>query len=168
MALAPGLLGAHEGGRPGHPGTLAEILVLECQAEVGDVRLPGSIHQDVGGLDVSMDQAARMSVVQGLGDRRHQIRRLVQGGARSPDPAGQVAPLDVLGYHETPPVVGAPHVVNRDDVGMVEIGEDAGFVQVLLDILGPRDPLLEGHLDGDGSIKLIIKPQEDLTEPALP
>ena len=39
VPLAPGLLGAHVGGRPGKPGPLAEVLVLEGQPEVGDVRL---------------------------------------------------------------------------------------------------------------------------------
>ena len=35
VPLAPGLLGAHVGGRPGEPGSLAEVLVLQRQPEVG-------------------------------------------------------------------------------------------------------------------------------------
>ncbi len=35
VPLAPGLLGAHVGGRAGEPGALAVVLILEGQAEVG-------------------------------------------------------------------------------------------------------------------------------------
>ena len=82
-----------------------------------------------------------MGVVQGFGDRRHQFRRLVKTGACFLDPGGKVASLDVLGDDEAQTVVGAPHVINRHDVGMVEAGDDAGFVQVCLDILGARHSL---------------------------
>ena len=76
VPLAPGLLGAHVGRRPGEPGSLAEVLVLQRQPEVGHERLARGVEQDVGRLDVAVDQAPGVGVVQGLGDRRHQLGRL--------------------------------------------------------------------------------------------
>ena len=63
----------------------------------------------------------------------------MKAGAAFLDFLGKIAPLDELGDHEAQPVVGTPHVVNRHDMGMVETGNDAGFLQVSLDILGLRD-----------------------------
>ena len=57
MPFAPSLLGTHVRGCPGNPATPAEILVLERQTEVGDERLARAVDQDVGGLDVPVDQA---------------------------------------------------------------------------------------------------------------
>ena len=74
MTFTTGLLWAHVRRRSCDPGTLAEVLVLERQSEVGDERLPRGVDQDVGGLDVPMDQPPCVSIVQGFGDRRHQFR----------------------------------------------------------------------------------------------
>ena len=79
VALAAGLLRTHVRRRAGEADAFAEILFLQRQPEIGEVRLAGGVDQDVGGLDVPVDQPARVGVVQGLGDRRRQFRRL--GGA---------------------------------------------------------------------------------------
>ena len=84
-----------------------------------------------------MDQAPRVGVVQRLGDRRHQLRRLPEGRPALPQPLRQVAALDVLGDDVAEAVVGPAHVVDRDDVRVVELGEGAGLGQVGLDVLGP-------------------------------
>ena len=42
-------------------------------------------------------------------------------------------------------------------MGMVETGNDAGFVQVCLDILGLRDSLGAWDLDRNRAVKLLIK-----------
>ena len=52
-------------------------------------------------------------------------------------------------------------------MGMVQTGEDSGFVQVRLDILGLGDSFGSGHFDGDRAVEIVIIGQEDLTEPAL-
>ena len=136
VPFATSLLGTHVRRSSSDPATLAEILFPERKTEVGNERLARGIDQDVGGLDVPVDQAPCMSVMQGFGDRRHQSRRFVKTGACFLDPRGKIAPLDELGDDEAETIVGAPHVVNRHDMGMVEAGNDAGFVQVSLDILG--------------------------------
>ncbi len=156
MPLAPGLLGAHVSGCPSDPATLAEILVLERKSEVGDKRLSRCIDQDVGGLDVPVDQPSCMSVMKGFGDCCHQCRRLVKTGAAFLDPPGKVASLDELRDHEAEPVVGSPHVINRHDMGMVETGKDAGFVQVRLNVLGLRDSIGAGNFDGNRTVEIIV------------
>ena len=70
-----------------------------------------------------MDQAPRVGVVQRLGDRRHQLRRLPEGQPALPQPLRQVAALDVLRDDVAEAVVGPADVVDRDDVGVVELGE---------------------------------------------
>ena len=57
VPFATGLLRTHVGGCPSDPATLAEVLVLERKTEIGNERLSRSIDQDVGGLDVPVDQA---------------------------------------------------------------------------------------------------------------
>ena len=141
VPFAPGLLGTHVGGRPGEPRTLAEVLVLQGQPEVGHERLARGVDQDVGRLDVPMDQPSGVGVVQGLGDRRHQFRRL---------PEGQVEPALILTARSLPsmnfettkqrPSSVRPTSIDRDDVGVVEAGEDAGFGQVRLDVLRGERP----------------------------
>ncbi len=101
-----------------------------------------------------------MSVVKGFGDRRHQCRRLVKTGACFLDPGGKVASLDELGHDEAQTVVGASHVVDRNDMGMVETRNDAGFVQVSLDILRARDSLGAGDFDRNRAVKLVVVRRE--------
>ena len=126
VPLAPGLLGAHVGRRPGQPGPLAVVLVPQRQPEVGDARLARRVEQDVGRLDVAVDQAPRVGVVQRLGDRRHQLGRLPKGQPALPHPLRQVAALDVLGDDVAEAVVGPADVVDRDDVRSGRAGRGRG------------------------------------------
>src|SRR5262249_53624627 len=121
------LLGAHVGRSSCNPGTCAIILFPHRNPEIGDERIPCDIYQDVGGLDVPMDQSTRMSVVECLGDGRHECRRLVKMRARFSDSGGKVASLDQFRHDEAKSVVGASHVENRHDVGMIKTSKNAGF-----------------------------------------
>ena len=51
--------------------------------------------------------------------------------------AARSLPVDELRDDVAEAVVGPAHVVDRDDVRVVELGEDAGLGQVRLDVLGP-------------------------------
>jgi hypothetical protein len=50
---------------------------------------------------------------------------------------------------------------------MVEAGEDAGFVQVRLNVFGLGDPLRARDFDRDGAVEIVIKGLIDLAESAL-
>ena len=104
-----------------------------------------------------MNQAMSMSIMKSFGDRRHQRSRFVKTGPCFLDPAGKVVPLDELGHDEAQPVTGAPHVMHRNDVGMVEVRNDSGFGQVSLDIFRARNSLGAWDLDRNRSVKLLIK-----------
>ena len=78
-----------------------------------------------------------------------------------PQPLRQVAALDVLGDDVAEAVVGPAHVVDRDDVRVVEPGEDPGLGQVGLDVLGAGDPLGVGHLDRHRAVEVVVVGQVD-------
>src|SRR5579871_866745 len=67
VPLAASLLRAHVGGRPGKAGPLTEFLLPQGQPEVGHVGLAAAAEEDVGRLDVAVDQPLGMGVVQCLG-----------------------------------------------------------------------------------------------------
>ena len=146
---------------------LAVVLVLERQPEVGDAGCARSVEQDVGGLDVAMDQAAGVCVVEGLGDCRHQLGRIAECEPSLPHSLGQVAPLDVLRHDVTEPVVGPADVIDRDDVRVVEPGECAGLGKVFLDVLRPGHSPGVGHLHGDGAVELLVTGEVNPPESAL-
>src|SRR5207302_4690814 len=82
MSLATSLLRARVGERSGEPWSTAEVVLPERQPEVGDVgNWPAGIagapfQKDVARLDVAMDQALAVRVVQRLGHLGHQFRGL--------------------------------------------------------------------------------------------
>src|SRR5439155_11605395 len=101
MAFATGLFGTHvaRSARPGR--SLAEIDVAQGQAEVGDNRIAFGVEQDVGRLDVAVDQAALMGMMQGLGGTGDNFHRLL---ARQPgvlDSRTKVNALDELRNDKT-------------------------------------------------------------------
>ncbi len=166
VALAPGLLGAHVGRSPGQPAFPAKVLLPERQPEVGYDRLVRRVEQDIGRLDVAVDQVPRMGVVQRLGDRRHQLGRLPKGHPALTQPVCQVGALDVLGDHVAQAGLGPAHVIDGHDVGMVELGEELGLGQVDRDVLGAGGPLGVGHLDRDRPAERVVLGQVDRPETA--
>ena len=88
-------------------------------------------------------------------------------GRACPDPGRQVAALDELRDDEAQAVLGAAHVEDRHDVGVVQAGQDAGFGEVRLELLGLGDAFRVRHLDGDRAVEFIVMGQIDPPEPAL-
>ena len=81
MTFAPCLLRTHIRRSSGNLTTPAKVLVSESKTEIGDECLLGGVNQDVGGLDIPVDQSTSMSVVKGISDGRNQSSRLVKTGA---------------------------------------------------------------------------------------
>ena len=82
-------------------------------------------------------------------------------------PDRQVAAFDELRHDEAESVFRATHVIDRHDVGMVQLGEDSGFNEKRLDILGASDSFRVWHLDGDRAVEVIVVSEIDPSEPAL-
>src|SRR5262249_22668133 len=118
-------LGGHVGDGAGDGGRVGEV---GCDAEVGEQGLVlAAVPEDVGRLDVPVDDAERVDLAQAVGDVGD-----VAGGqgpgqrAGVLDPLLQRAALDVL--EDQAGAVGgvmAPGV-DLDDVGVVEVAQDAG------------------------------------------
>ncbi len=75
MTLAAGLLGTHVVGGAHDVRALADVFFLESQPEVGQTGDAAGVDQDVGRLDVAMEQVVGMGVMQGVGQGGDQLRR---------------------------------------------------------------------------------------------
>ena len=92
VGFALGLFGRHVGGR-------AEDLAVHRdgdfahfaagQAEVHEVRLAVAIDHDVGRLQVAVDDALLVGMVQGIGDFRAQLGRFAAGELLAGEPVAQ-------------------------------------------------------------------------------
>ena len=159
------LLGGHEGPRAeGHrlarrAGVLGDLLVHRRahrgDAEVADLHLPGAGDEDVRRLDVAVDDAVAVGV--GEAPRRlHQDRQRPLAVERAlGQQLLQRRPVHVL-HHEVGAARRGAAVDHLDDVGVVEAGEDAGFLLEqlhhlrLLEQLGAQD--LHGHAPAEGDL----------------
>ena len=126
------LFGAHVAQGPEQVAAMRQVAAaLEAgQAEVGDPEVARAVDQQVAGLDVAVQDAQRVGVLQGLGRlhgqpgrlaRRtgHDVRRAAIALVGLAEPIGQRAALDEL--HGV--VVHAPVAADREDrhdVGVVQ------------------------------------------------
>ena len=152
LALAHRLLGAHVVRRAerhaglGHPAP-AGLAGRERDAEVGDQRL-AVVQQDVLGLDVAVDHAVAVGVVErrghfGRDPDRVGDRELLLAG----EPVAQGLALDV-GHDVEEVAVGLARVEQGQDVGVLEVGRQLDLGQEPLGAdhgrqLGAED--LHGH-----------------------
>ena len=114
-----------------------------------------------------MDQPSGVGVMQCVGNRGDQFRRIPEGRSSLSHPDRQVAAFDELRDHEAESVFRATHIEDRHDVGMVQLGEDSGFNEKRFDILGVGDSFGVWHLDGDRAVEVVVVSKIDPSEPAL-
>ena len=133
-------------------GQLAVALDPLGQAEVGDVRLALLVDQDVGRLEVAVQDAPLVGVVHRLGRLGHQPRRGPRVVAVAVEPAGQAAAGDQL-HAEVALAVVLADLVDRHDVGVVQRRDRLGLV------LEPPELGVAGqnagpdHLQGDRAVQ---------------
>ena len=139
VPLASCLLWTHVGRSSSRLPALAEILVSQRETEVGDTRLARSVDQDVGGLDVPVDQPLGVGVMQCFGHGGDEFGRIIETKATVGDLGRQVAAFEELGNDVTESVFRATHIKDRHDVGMVQFGEDSGFNEKQFHVLGVND-----------------------------
>ena len=98
----------------------------ERNPEVVQVGVAVTIDEDVLRLDVAVDHAAAVGGPQGAGDLTEHRRGAIRGQRAEPEGVGQAAGVD-----ETHDEVGgagfAPVVVERDDVRVLESGDQLGL-----------------------------------------
>ena len=96
------------------------------QAEVGHLHPPAAVQQDVLRLDVAVDDALVVGVLEGVANLRHDGQRLARR-----DPAGaqqlpQAHPVHILHQQVIDPVRLA-ELEEGDDVRMQQLGQRLGF-----------------------------------------
>ncbi len=140
------------------------------EAEVEDLDVVGPplplAQHDVGGLDVAMDDAARVGLAEALehlrGDR-HEV------GEREASPATHEAieglARDVL-HHDEGATVIATEVVDRDDVGVLEAAEAAGLAFEAGQRLGVAHPVGGQDLEHDLTVQVDLRGLIDDPHPA--
>ncbi len=159
------LFGREVRGRAHHRAGLGEVRLHRSvegagDAEVGDLHRPVRADQDVGRLDVAVDEPGGVGEPEGGGDLggylRRLLRREVAVGAQD---VGQRAPIDVLHGDEVRRGVLAP-VEHVDDVGVVEVGRRLGLTAETLDEVRVNGELGEQHLDRDLAVEQPVVAQE--------
>ena len=136
------------------------------EAEVEDLHAPPSVHHDVAGLDVAVDDPARMRGRERVGDLQDDVHGLGDLRRALLEKRRQRAPRDVLHRDEALPPPLALHrvdVVDDGDVRVVELrGESRLAQEAALLILRAAQ-----HLQGDGPPQLEVLGAKDLSHPAF-
>ena len=123
------------------------------EAEVGDVRLAAVVQEDVGRLEVAVEHAALVGVVNGVGHRRQQPRGVAR--RQGPRRLGETASLEEF-HTQIGVAVTDADVVNGHDVGVVEAGGGLGLGPEALEVFGRRQRPGQQHFQGDDAVEALL------------
>ena len=154
--LALGLLGRKVSGRTHHRTGLGEAFAGVTDgsgnAEIGDLHLAVAVYEHIARFDVPMDDASPVSKIKSSGD----ICTYGGGPPRRQrclaDQRRQRLPVDELHDDEVGVLALAP-VIDRDDVGVGEVGGGLSLSAKTLDERRVRRQLREEHLDGNRPVQ---------------
>ncbi len=128
IGLAAGLLGGHVVGRTDDgAGTGLVRVVPEAfgQAEVGDLGTAVGGQEDVGRLEVAVDDPLEVGGVDGAGEDADGPRGLRDVLRPAVDLGGEAATVDEF-EGEVGKAIDLADVVDLDDVGVLEAGDEPG------------------------------------------
>ena len=157
--VAEDLLGRHVRGRPdaraGH-GQVVVVVLVARDAEIHQLHAALARDHDVRGLDVAVDDAAVVHVIEGARDLHRDDRGDVVGQAAAAlEQVIQVDAADVL-HHDEERAPLAMEVVDMDDVFVLEAGQGAGLaLEAGGQLLVRADRGLE-RLDGHHPVELLL------------
>jgi len=142
VALRPAR-GAHVGGRaddrvgegrgPVGPGPAG-------QAEVGNVRDPSAIDEDVRRLEIEMEDSPAMGIVHSPGDDRDQPGRGGSGPGSGPVVGSGEVPPSTSCHGEVGPAVVLADIVDWHDVRVVEVRGGLGLAAEPAEVVGRCEP----------------------------
>src|SRR5262249_28126190 len=156
-------LRGHVGGRAyDGPGFGDRRILFEPlgQPEVSDVRLPVGVEQDVRRLQVAMQDAALMRVVDGPRDGGHDFRcpplpPLAEARTLSADHFRQAAAF-YQSHGEVRLSVFVADLVDGDDLRVVETGGRLGFGAETARVTGRGKAALPDHLQRDEAVQTLL------------
>ena len=125
-----GLFGRHVRGCPEHGPGLGQFAIpfdTPGQPEVGHQRLASFVDQNIGRFQVAVKDSALVGMVDGPRDDRHQSSRRPGVAMIFLEPFREVSPFDKL-HAEKAATALFGDLVNRHDIGMVEMGDCLGLV----------------------------------------
>jgi hypothetical protein len=171
MRLPPRLLRRHVRRRAQHlavegHGNLFGLAL--CQAEVHEMRPALQIEQDVGRLDVAMNDAVLVGVRERLADLGDQLGGLAKVRAARRQAPRQCRAGDELLDQVPGAVARLACIVQRHDPGVLELGGATGLAQEAIHIIPTREPPSAEDLDGNRAVEFDIAGAEDVTEGADP
>ena len=135
--------------------------------EVGDLHGVGLSEQHVARLHIAVHHSVAMREREGRRDLGGDLGRLARVERRlGADEVAQRPALDVLHDDEVRAVLLSP-VVDRDDVGMVQVRRRLCLTAEALDERRLARVLGEQRLHGDGPVQELIVREIDLGHPAL-
>ena len=144
------------------PGRLELLGDTEVQQLHRTIRL----HQDVGGLEISVDDRVPVGVLHRLAHRAEQAQALGQAAPLRPAVLGEGDPLDVL-HREPGRAVGQrARVVQLSDARMVELGQRPLLGEKARPA-GRRDPGVAEQLERGASAHVLALHEVDHPHPTL-
>ncbi len=161
------LLGRHVVGGPEHAPVGGQALLVERAGdpEVGDLGRALAVDQDVLGLDVAVDDVARVGAAERAGDLDRVRERLVhRQPAHAADALLERLALDVL-EDDVGPALVLPGVDHADDVRVRELRDRAGLAAEALELVGVRRDLAVHELDRDLALERLVERAIDRRHP---
>ncbi len=137
LHLAAGLLGrhvvrrAHQRSAFGVTGVFRQSL---CQAKVGDLRNAIDREEDVGGLQVPVDDAVVMGVLHGLGQGLDQVGGIARRLGFAVDLGIQAAPAHEF-QGEIRQTLVLTFFVDLNDIRMLQVGDSLGLGEKALQLM---------------------------------
>ena len=151
------LFGGHIRGRTQDGGRLGELRSLGelCEAEVHDLDLALRRHHQVGAFDVTMDDALVVGGLQALGGLDRNVQCLVELERTVGDLILHRVAFEV-GHGEECLSLGLVDLVNRADVGVVELCRRFGFALETLPALFVAQQMRRQEFERHGPIEFRI------------
>ena len=125
----------------------------------------GLRQHDVGGLEIAMDDALAMRLVERVGDLDGDLQRLVERERPFLEARGQRLALEMR-HDQVVRAIDAADVVDAADVGMVQRGDRPGLALEACPRIGIAGDVARQDLDGDRAIEARVAGLVDLAHPA--
>jgi len=155
MRLAEQLLGAEP------EDSLFRSVVLDRHigqrhSEIGKGRMFAVVQQNVGGLDVPVDESLPVGLVQAPRRAGHEAHDSGSRDSLAADSIGQRPALDQFHDEVTASLVGLAGIEERNEPGRIERGDLPRLRQIHFDVLWREQPARVGNFDGHIAAQVFV------------